>query len=91
MGASNGSTEVTALKQRLAEDAAFARDVRTLHERYDELLATHPRSWVGIFDGEVRGVADTLEELIELLTDRGVPPGFTAVEYLDPEPPLLIL
>ena len=56
------------------------------------LTKKYPDKWVGFYDeGNVLGVADSLDEAVRLLREEGVPPGRGIVRFLaeNPEPEIL--
>ena len=63
---------------------------RMLDER-PELLLRYPNRWVGMAPGDAFAVGDTLDELIANLKRIGAPMHSAVVEYMDPDPPDLIL
>ena len=63
---------------------------RMLNER-PALLLRYPNRWVGMAPGNAFAVGDTLEEAIANLKLTGAPMHSAVVEYMDPDPPVLIL
>jgi hypothetical protein len=56
-----------------------------------ELLKKHPKKWIVFYDGELRAVGSSQRSVLAKADARGLPRGEILVEYLDPDPPNLIL
>ena len=72
-----------------AEMKAYARTSEFLHSKFGELLSRHPGKWVAAFDERVCAHADTLDRLLEILDEYGIPRQLAVVRFLDPDPPAL--
>jgi hypothetical protein len=59
----------------------FQHDVDYYYAHFDELLAQHPDEWVVIYNKEVVGTGTVLEDLLDSLRERGVPPELSVVKY----------
>ena len=56
-----------------------------------ELLKKHPKKWIVFYDGELRAVGSSQRSVLAKADALGLPRGEILAEYLDPEPPNLIL
>lgn len=83
-----GMGGVPALIARMRE---FEKVVCRMRQARPALLLRYPNRWVAIAPGDAFAVADTLEEVIANFKRRGVPLTSAVVEYMDPDPPVLIV
>ena len=77
-----------AIRQSMAE-------FRQVHQRMDQerktLTAKHPNKWVLMCKDGLLAVGDTSEEVRNFAESKGLRNPKVIVEYLDPNPPPLIL
>jgi hypothetical protein len=69
---------------------SFSRAARVLSSNRPRLIETHPREWVGIYDGKVRATAKSFRALIAKLKKKGLPPNNTVIRYIDTSDRLMI-
>ncbi len=55
------------------------------------LLEKHPRKWVAVGKDEVLALGHSMEEMFDSLETDGSRKAEYVTEYLDPDPPILIL
>ena len=63
----------------------FSRRVELMDTKRAELIKLHPDKWVAMHDVDLVAVADTLDEVLLLLDQQGIPRRETIVEYMDTE------
>ena len=69
----------------------FREAVNRLWNERESLIENHPERWVSMGkDGEV-SIGDSIEEVVAATEAKGVSTADVIVEYLDPEPEMLIL
>ena len=68
----------------------YDRRFNLLSGRLLDLIEKHPRQWVALAEGDVWVFADSHEELLHRLKEKGLRSGFAVRMYLDPEPKILI-
>lgn len=66
-----------------AELNAFAEASKVLSSDHPRLIDSHPRQWVGVYEGAVAASANGFESLMTELSERGIPPAQTIVRYID--------
>jgi hypothetical protein len=71
--------------------AQFTRDSEFLNANWLDWLERYPDQWVGVYQERVLGYRDTLEDIILLARESGVPPGQGAFRYLDSSPTEMLL
>ena len=71
--------------------AEHQRMTRLLWERMAALDETHAGKWVGLGPEEVLLVADTLDEIVELVDPDHDPKRIAVIDYIWPEPHIEIL
>ena len=68
---------------------------QAIHQRLDNatvgLAQEHPHQWAGMNSDMQLTLADSLEELLDKLRPDGDKQRNVAVEYLDPDPPEIVL
>ena len=62
-----------------------------LKREHSSLLEKHPQKWVAMGKGGVLALADSMEEMCEALETVGLRKAVYVTEFLDPDPPILIL
>lgn len=78
--------------ERIARDLAdYTRRSRLLNNRLLELLKTHPNEWVAIPEGDDLFFADSHGDLMRKLKEAGKPINTAAIEFLNPNPPILVI
>ncbi len=82
------SREQDSVSQRLRR---FQRDIDYFEAHREELLDRYPEQWIAIFNEQVVGTAPTVEQVLDGLSAKGVPPGQGLVEQLTRHDELLIL
>ena len=55
------------------------------------LTEAHPNRWVAMGKDGVLAVGDSMDEVLEEVESRGIHGGDIVIEFLDTDPPLLIL
>lgn len=63
----------------------FSRRVQAVEAMRADLTNEHPNKWVVINNGDVLVIADSLEDVLKELDDRGIPRKGAVVEFLDTE------
>lgn len=71
--------------QEFSKSAAF---VSSNHLR---LLEEYPSQWIGVYRQNVEAHAKDLDQLLDLLDEKGVPLGDTVIRFLNEERETLIL
>ena len=56
-----------------------------------QLLKKYPKKWIVFYDGKLRAVGSSLPSVLEKADALGLPRGAILAQYLDPNPPTLIL
>ena len=71
------------------------REFRQAFVRMDEeraqLTAKHPYKWVVMGTDGVLAIGDTMEQVLEEIKDGGKRPQNVFIDFMDPDPPELIL
>ena len=76
----------------LTDDLAAFRQLRIrMSEEHAGLIKQHPDRWVAVGLGGLLAVGDSEDEVLETIDDKGIPRSDVVVEYLDTDPPVLIL
>ena len=57
----------------------------------EELTKNHPRKWIAIGEDGVHILGDSLEETLAEFREQGHGDSAVVLEYLDPNPPILLL
>jgi hypothetical protein len=70
---------------------SFDKSSAVLSETSRQLTEQYADKWIGIDDGRVVDVADSLEALAQSLAGKGIPFSETAVRRMDREEQTLIL
>ena len=74
-----------------AELAEFDSILRRLHAETENLAQENPHRWAGMNSDLQLTLAGSLPELLAVLRPDGDSQRIVAVEYLDPDPPELVL
>lgn len=80
--------EAFGTKKAWAEMDAFERTSRFLAGATRDLMKQYPRKWVVAYDEKICAIGDTLDDVLKQLDEKGIPRLGTAVEFLDPSPPV---
>ena len=75
------------------------RENRELHEKIknrfwderEELTKKHPRKWIAVGEDVVHVLADSREEVLVEFREQGHGDSAVVLEYLDPNPPIMLL
>jgi hypothetical protein len=78
-------------KQINRELRTFSRAARLLSSNHPRLIDTHPKEWVGLYDGEVCATDKSFNGLVRKLKRRGFSPSETIIRYIDTSGRKLIL
>ena len=70
-------------KQIDRELRAFSRAAKVLSSNHSRLVDTHPKQWVGIYDGNVRATGKSFTALISQLKKQGLSPSDAIIRYID--------
>ena len=74
---------------------ASLREYRLIVERMwaerAALMKAHPNRWVAMGRDGVLAVGDSMDEVLEEVESQGIRGGDIVIEFLDTDPPLLIL
>lgn len=79
---------IEAMHERMA--LHHAAQLRLDNERAT-LVKTHPYKWVAMSGAGVLAFGDTLEDVVARISGRDRQKCQLVIEYLDPDPPLLVL
>ena len=78
--------------ERIARDLAdYSRRSRLLNDRGLELLKAHPNQWVAMPEGDELVFADSWDDLVAKLREADKPINTAVIEFLNPNPPKLII
>lgn len=69
----------------------FSNRVRALEAKRAELTKEYPNKWVVMHNGGVMVIADSLEDALKEMDDRGIPRKGAVVEFLDTERRKMVL
>ena len=90
-----GRTAKTALgasaQQIHRELRKFSRAAKLLSAKRPRLINTHPREWVGLFDGKLCATDRSFNGLVRKLKAKGYSPKDTIIRYIDTSERKLIL
>lgn len=75
----------------IARAQEFEKVVYRMMDERPALLLRYPYRWVGMAPGDAFAVGDTLYEVIDELKRIDAPMHSAIVEYMDPDPPVLII
>ena len=78
--------------QKLAEGMREYHElVVRMRSEYAELIEMYPNRWVAMGKNGVLAVGTSMNEVLEEIERQGVDSGEAVVEFLDTDPPVLIL
>lgn len=69
----------------------FRKAVNRLWIERDALIEKHPNRWVSMGKEGVVSIGDSIEEVVSATETKGISTADVVVEYLDPDPEMLIL
>ncbi|MGB6399693.1 MAG: hypothetical protein WBF73_29035 [Bradyrhizobium sp.] len=70
-------------KQIDGELRAYSRAARVLSSNHSRLVDSHPKEWVGIYDGDVCATGKSFTALISKLKKQGLAPSDAVIRYID--------
>ena len=73
-------------KEFLREETSFRESCLFYNAHYQELLQRYPDEWIAIYDGEVRGQATDLQQLLAQIDALGIARSATLFEILETNP-----
>jgi hypothetical protein len=73
-------------KEFLRREVSFKKSCDFYRTHYGELLQAYADQWIAIHDGEVRGHAGDLDQLLAQVDALGVPRGNTLFEIVETNP-----
>ena len=79
---------VGALHERLEQ---FQRAADRMFNERETLTEKHPDKWVAMGKDGPLAIGDSLDEVIEEVESQGMRAGEVMIEFLDSDPPVLIL
>ena len=78
--------------RKLIEDLAEFQQLRIrMSEEHAGLIEQYPDRWVAVGLDGLLAVADSEDEIFKAIDDKGIPRSDVVVEFLDTDPPMLIL
>jgi hypothetical protein len=69
----------------------FEKSTMYVESNYKRLLRRYPDTWIAVLDGEVRATARSVPALLRTIDAQGIPRAETYIDYLDTNPPILIV
>jgi hypothetical protein len=78
-------------KQMDRELRSFSRAAKVLSSNRPRLIDTHPKEWVGIYDGHVCATGKSFTALVAQLKRKGLSPSDAVIRYIDTSGRKLIL
>ena len=79
------------LEQMLKIGDDYDRRFGLLSGQLLDLIEEYPRQWVALAEGDVWVFADSHEQLLQEVRNRGLKTQYAVIMHLDPNPPVLIL
>jgi hypothetical protein len=70
-------------KQIDRELRAYSRAARVLSSKHSRLVDSHPKEWVGIYNGNVCATGKSFTALISRLKKQGLSPSDAVIRYID--------
>jgi hypothetical protein len=70
-------------KQIDRELRAFSRAAKVLSSKHSRLVDSHPKEWVGIYDGNVCATGKSFTALVSKLKKQGLAPSDAVIRYID--------
>jgi CII-binding regulator of phage lambda lysogenization HflD len=75
----------------MEELGRYKSAVDFLETSLPQLLEAHPKHWVAVLGQEIVALTPSFEDLFRELDEKGIDRKSTAIRFLDPNPPTLIL
>ena len=69
----------------------FSKSAAMVSSSYQRLIEEYESQWIGVYLETIVANAGTLDELIEKLKEKKIPPGETVVQFITEEQQTLIL
>jgi hypothetical protein len=69
----------------------FSTSAQIFSSDNPRMIDLYENKWVGVYNGRIEAVADTLDKLLEQVEDKNIPAGNTVVRFINREPKTLIL
>lgn len=63
----------------------FSNRVKVLEAKRAELVAAYPNKWIAMHNGDVKVVADSLDDVLREMDAQGIPRKGAVVEFMDTE------
>ena len=79
---------VGVLQERMEQ---FQRTIDRMMNERESLTEKHPDKWVAMGKDGVLVIGDSSDEVIEKVENQGIRAGEVVIEFLDSDPPVLIL
>ena len=67
----------------------FVQDAETFDGLESSLSLQFQNEWVAFYNGQVVSHGATLQELLQMLSECGIPPERAIVHFFNPDPPLI--
>lgn len=78
--------------EKIYEDLTkFRRDVTLLAQQRPKLTKKHPNKWIAFYNGNVLFIADTLDDLLQLVDKEGLPRDKVVTQFLSTQKRIMIL
>ena len=78
--------------KKVAEDLeSFRRTTERFSADYSDMLERYPNQWIALYSEKVRAQGNSLEAVLTQIDEIGLPRGQTLIEYMDPDPQLMLL
>ncbi|HEY3778172.1 MAG TPA: DUF5678 domain-containing protein [Rhizomicrobium sp.] len=71
--------------------SVFRESARVFSSNRSRLIDQYENKWAAAHDGRIVAVADTVDSLLAILAENGVPANESMVRHIDREPKTLIL
>ena len=70
---------------------SFAVSAKTLSSHHPRMIDLYENKWVGVYNGKIEVVADSLEEATREIKEKAIPVGETIIRRIDRTEKTLIL
>lgn len=70
---------------------SFSTSAQVFSSDNPRMIDLFENKWVGVYNGHVEAVADTLDNLLKQVEEKNIPAGDTVVRFINREPKTLIL
>lgn len=71
--------------------SSFEASALAYSEKFDDLIASYEGKWLALHDREVQAVADTLDALLSMLDERGIPREHCYIRRVERDQQAIIL